>query len=103
MRTFEEVVPEVFRLVDGRWIFGFGPEDRYTLELEPIVGGGWLVALYDHVPGAPYPELLLGHKIPVRAVVRGDQGGSNPDAAIAVALRMMAHHAAMPPGANQGP
>lgn len=97
MRTFEEAVPRSFALVDGRWVHRFGPDQAFSLELEPILGGGWLVALYgpdpaEHVPGhpgSPWPRLLLADKIPVRAVIRGDGGGSAPDVAIAAAMRFL--------------
>ena len=103
MRTFEEVVPAAFTLQEGRWVFRFGPEDRYSLEVEPILGGGWLVALYEQQPGEPHPVLLLPDKLPVRAIVRGDQGGSNVDAALASVLRLVADSHGGAPGAAAGP
>jgi hypothetical protein len=63
MKMFDEAVPESFTLVDGRWVFAFG--EGYTLELEPIFGGGYWVALYELRPDRVYPDLLLREKVPM--------------------------------------
>jgi hypothetical protein len=73
MKTFEESVPDSFAQVDGRWVFAFGPGDRYTLELEPEIGGNVVVALYEKQDGAAYPDLMLRDKVLVRPVRRGDR------------------------------
>lgn len=82
MRTFDEIVHRVFdEEVDGRYVFEFGEADfgcrpRYSLELEPILGGGYLIALYEHDEGGEFgdppggSELLLSDKVPVRPILR---------------------------------
>lgn len=66
--NFQEALAASFERVDGRHVFRFGPESRFTLELEPRVLGGYSVALYEQAPGRPYPELLLKEKLPMMSM-----------------------------------
>lgn len=71
---FYEALQPPWKLVDTRWVFAFGREPgigresgeyRYTLELEPMVGGGFDVAIYEWGAGRQYPNLLLPAKLPL--------------------------------------
>ncbi len=66
MKGFSDALIAGFTLeLPGPWVYRFG--DRYQLCFEPMIGGGWFVALYHHAEGALYPELLLPDKVPVEA------------------------------------
>lgn len=74
MMTFREAVDASFtRTADGRLFYQFGPEvavasgtkPQYELNLEPMLGGGYFLALYENYPGSHYPELMWEDKVPV--------------------------------------
>jgi hypothetical protein len=85
MKTFDEVLDQ-FSQEGGRLVYRFGETvpifaegrnepvegPRYQLELEPLIAGGYLIALYENQEEEPYPVLLLPEKVPVRPILRGD-------------------------------
>jgi hypothetical protein len=51
-----------------RWVYRFGDLMQYTLEFEPMIGGGYDVGLYHQRPDEPWPMLMLSYKVPVLPV-----------------------------------
>ncbi len=79
MITFEKAVSSSFvKDHDGFChSFRFGDGGRYELTLEPLLGGQYYLALYDHVDKDQEPlggaRLMLQEKVPIRT------GGSRSD------------------------
>ena len=79
MLLFKEAAAATFTEINGRYVFYFGPEikaggaggapprdtPQFQLELEPLLTGGYVLALYENKLGSEYPELLFPEKVPV--------------------------------------